>query len=118
MMVIALILSLASLVAAPTIAGKLMGLKGGAGKGALVGLVSLGLMQMIGLLGEYLGPLGPILALMAGVAAWFQVVKVVHGTDTAKTMVFMFWHLFFLMLSSSLLALVFNGSAVSWWWRG
>lgn len=118
MLIIAILLSLISLVVAPTLAGKAMGLKGGWGKGALVGLVSLGLMQIIGLLGQYLGPLGDTLALMGGIAAWYQVVKVVHGTDTAKTVVFMFWHMFFMMLSSSLLALLIGGNAVSWMWRG
>jgi hypothetical protein len=118
MMIIAIVLSLLSLVLAPTLAGKAMGLKGGFGKGALVGLVSLGLMQIIGLLAQYLGPLGDTLALMGGLAAWYQVVKVVHGTDTAKTIVFMFWHMFFMLLTSSLLALLIGGNAVSWLWRG
>ena len=118
MVIIAIVLSLVSLVAAPTFAGKAMGLKGGWGKGALVGLVSLGLMQIIGLLGQFLGPLGDTLALMGGIAAWYQVVKVVHGTDTAKTIVFMFWHLFFMLLSSSLLALILDPSGVTWMWRG
>lgn len=118
MMIIAIVLALLSLVLAPTLAGKAMGLKGGFGKGALVGLVSLGLMQIIGLLAQYLGPLGDTLALMGGLAAWYQVVKVVHGTDTAKTIVFMFWHMFFMLLTSSLLALLIGGNAVSWMWRG
>ncbi len=116
-MVIAILLSLVSMVVAPTVAGKAMGLKGGLGKGALVGLVSLGLMQIIGLFAQYLGPLGDLLALMGGLAAWFQVVKVVHGTDTAKTIVFMFWHMFFMLLASSLLALVIGPGSVSWMWR-
>lgn len=118
MLIIAILLSLISLVVAPWLAGKAMGLKGGWGKGALVGLVSLGLMQIIGLLGQYLGPLGDTLALMGGIAAWYQVVKVVHGTDTAKTIVFMFWHLFFMLLTSSLLALLIGSNAVTWMWRG
>jgi hypothetical protein len=114
MAAIAFILSLLALVVAPTAAGRAMGLKGGFGKGALVGLVSLGLMQLIGVFGRYLGPMGDLLAVMGGVAAWFEVVKVVHGTDTASTVVFMFWHAFFLILASSLLALFFGGSAVGW----
>ncbi|MBM4282113.1 MAG: hypothetical protein FJ137_15590 [Deltaproteobacteria bacterium] len=114
MAVIVILLSLFSLVFAPTLAGKAMGLKGGLGKGALVGLVSLGLMQVIGMLGRYVGPLGDFVALLGGIAAWFQVVKVVHGTDTANTVVFMFWHLFFLVLSSSLLALLFGAASVGW----
>ena len=118
MIIIAIVLSLFSLVLAPTLAGKAMGLKGGWGKGALVGLVSLGLMQIIGLLGQYLGPLGDTLALMGGLAAWYQVVKVIHGTDTAKTLVFMFWHMFFMLLTSSLLALIIGAGSVSWMWRG
>lgn len=116
-MIVAVLLSLISLVLAPTIASKAMGLKGGFGKGALVGLVSLGLMQITGMLAQHLGPLGDLLGLLAGVAAWFQVVKVVHGTDTAKTVVFMFWHIFFLLLMSSLLALFFGAGSVSWMWR-
>lgn len=115
MTVIAILLSLFSLVLAPTLAGKAMGLKGGLGKGALVGLVSLGLMQIIGMTGRYLGPLGDLVALMGGIAAWFQVVKVVHGTHTAGTIVFMFWHVFFLVLSSSLLALFLGAASVSWY---
>ena len=93
-----------------------MGLKGGAGKAALVGMISLGLMQIIGLIGQFLGPLGDTLALMGGVAAWFQVVKIVHGTDTAKTVVFMFWHVFFQLLIASLLSLVFTAHDVVGWW--
>jgi hypothetical protein len=116
MIIVAIVLSLLSLVVAPTLAGKAMGLKGGFGKGALVGLISLGLMQIIGLLAQYLGPLGDTLALMGGIAAWYQVVKVVHGTDTARTIVFMFWHIFFQLLSSSLLALLLGMNAVSWMW--
>jgi hypothetical protein len=112
--VIAILLSLFSLVLSPTLAGKAMGLKGGLGKGALVGFVSLGLMQIIGLTGRFLGPLGDLVALMGGIAAWFQVVKVVHGTDTASTIVFMFWHVFFLVLCSSLLALFFGADSVTW----
>jgi hypothetical protein len=115
MTVIAILLSLFSLVLAPTLASKAMGLKGGLGKGALVGFVSLGLMQLIGMTGRYLGPLGDLVALMGGIAAWFQVIKVVHGTDTASTIVFMFWHVFFLVLSSSLLALLFGAASVGWY---
>ncbi|MDP2340343.1 MAG: hypothetical protein Q8O67_05255 [Deltaproteobacteria bacterium] len=118
MMVLAILLSLLSLVIAPTFAGKALGLKGGLGKGALVGLVSLGLMQIAGLVAQFLGPLGDMLGLLGGIAAWFQVVKVVHGTDTAKTVVFMFWHLFFLLLMSSLLALFLGTGSVTWMWRG
>jgi hypothetical protein len=118
MTIIVLALSLISLVLSPTLAGKAMGLKGGFGKGAVVGFVSLGLMQIIGMLGRYVGPLGDLLALMAGLAAWFQVVKVVHGTDTANTIVFMFWHVFFLLLGSSLLALLLGAGAVTWYWGG
>lgn len=117
MTVIAVALSLASFVVAPTVAARLMGLKGGTGKGALVGLVTLGLLQVTGLVASFLGPLGDLLALMAFMASWFQVVKVVHGTDTASTVVFMFWHLFFVLLSASLLALLFGPSSVSWAWR-
>ncbi len=116
MSLLVILLSLGSLVLAPTLAGKAMGLKGGVGKGALVAFVSLGLMQVIGMLGRFLGPLGDVVALMGGLAAWFQVVKVVHGTDTASTVVFMFWQVFFLLLTSSLLALFFGAAAVTWYW--
>jgi hypothetical protein len=115
MTVIAVLLSFAALVVSPTLAGKAMGLKGGLGKGALVGFVSLGLMRVIGLLSPFLGPLGDLLTLMAGIGAWYQVVKVVHGTDAANTIVFMFWHLFFLLLATSLLALLFGAASVSWY---
>jgi hypothetical protein len=117
-MLVAVLLSLLSLIVAPTLAGKAMGLKGGFGRGALVGLVSLGLMQVIGLLGRYLGPLGDLVTLLAGIAAWFQVVKVIHGTDTASTVVFMFWHFFFLVLASSLIALFLGTSAIAWVYGG
>jgi hypothetical protein len=118
MMVLAIVLSLLSLVIAPTFAGKAMGLKGGFGKGALVGLVSLGLMQIVGMVAQFLGPFGDMLGLLGGLAAWFQVVKVVHGTDTARTAVFMFWHFFFQLLMSSLLALFLGADSVAWMWRG
>lgn len=112
---IAVLLSLATLVAAPFGAQKLMGLKGGVGKAALVGLVSIGLMQIIGMVANLLGPLGGTIGLMASLAAWYQVVKVVHGTDTAKTIVFMFWHLFFFLLCAALITLVI-GNGFSWMW--
>lgn len=116
MLVIAIILSLASLILAPLFAGKAMGLKGGAGKAAMVGLISLGLMQIIGLITQYLGPLGDILGIMGGLAAWYQVVKIVHGTDTAKTIVFMFWQLFFQLLIASVLSLFLSAERVVGWW--
>ncbi len=117
-MIIAVLLSLASFLVAPTIASKLMGLNGGFAKGALIGLLTLGMLQLTGLVAQFLGPLGDLLALMAFVAAWYQVIKVVHGTDPARTLVFMFWHLFFVLLSGSLLALIINPSVVTWWWQG
>jgi hypothetical protein len=116
MIVIAIILSIASLIVAPLFASKAMGLRGGLGKAAMVGLVSLGLMQIIGLIAQYLGPLGDTLSLMGGLAAWYQVVKVVHGTDTAKTVVFMFWQLFFQLLIASVLSLFLGASDVVGWW--
>jgi hypothetical protein len=116
MIVIAIILSIASLIVAPYWASKALGLRGGLGKAAMVGLVSLGLMQIIGMVAQYLGPLGDTLALMGGLAAWFQVVKVVHGTDTAKTAVFMFWQLFFQILIASVLSLFLGTAAVVGWW--
>ena len=116
--IIAILLSLASFVLAPTVAAKLMGLKGGVAKGALVGLVCLGLLQMTGLIAQFLGPLGDMLALMAFVCAWYQVVRVIHGTDAGRTIVFMFLHLFFVLLGASLLAVIIEPGAVSWWWRG
>jgi hypothetical protein len=118
MLIIAIIASLASLVISPLFAGKALGLKGGMGKAAMVGLLSLGLMQIIGLVAQYLGPLGDLLALMGGVAAWFQVVKVIHGTDIARTVVFMFWQLFFQFLIASLLSLFLGMSHVVGWWIG
>ena len=117
MPVLTIVLTLASLVGAPFLAQKIMSLKGGVGKGAFVGLVTLGLLQMIGMVARFLGPLGDTLALMAFIAAWFQVVKVVHGTDTASTIVFMFWHVFFLLLATSLLAVVI-GARFAWLWGG
>jgi hypothetical protein len=118
MQIIVILLSLASFVIAPTAAGKLMGLKGGFAKGALVGIVCLGLLQITGLLAGFLGPLGDLLSLMAFIVAWYQIVRVVHGTDAGRTIVFMFLHLFFVLLAASLLALIIEPSAISWWWRG
>ena len=115
--IIGLIVSLAAFILAPTVAAKLMGLKGGVGKGALVGLVCLGLLQMTGLIASFLGPLGDTLALMLFVAAWYQVVRVIHGTDAGRTIVFMFLHAFFVLLGASLLAGLLPGST-SWWWHG
>ena len=68
----------------------------------MVGLISFGLMQIIGLLLGNFGPLGGILSFMLGLAAWYQVVRVIHNTDTAKTVVFMFWQIFFLLFLISL----------------
>jgi hypothetical protein len=116
MIVVAIILSLASLVVAPFFAGKALGLKGGFGKAALVGMISLGLMQIIGLIAQHLGPMGDMLGLMGGIAAWYQVVRVVHGTDTARTVVFMFWQLFFQFLIASLLSMLFGMSNIVGWW--
>ena len=53
------------------------------------------------LIGHF-GPLGGILSFMVGLAAWYQVVRVIHNTDTAKTVVFMFWQVFFLLFLISL----------------
>jgi hypothetical protein len=117
-MIIAVLLSLLALVLAPTVAARVMGLKGGLGSGALVGLVSLGLMQVIGTVANWFGPLGGLLGIMGFLAAWYQVVRVVHGTDTAKTIVFMFWHLFFLLLFISVVAMFFGPSAAMGWWFG
>jgi hypothetical protein len=117
-MIIAVLLSLASLLLAPTVAGKLMGLTGGLGKGALIGLITLGMLQLTGMVGQFLGPLGDTLAIMAFVAGWFQVVKIIHGTDAGRTIVFMFLHAFFVLLAGSLLAIIINPGAVTWWWHG
>lgn len=114
-MFIAILLSLLSLVLAPTVAAKAMGLPGSMGKGALVGLISLGLMEIIGRVSTWLGPLGGVLGFMGFLAAWYQVVKVVHGTDTARTIVFMFWHAFFLVLFISVLSMFFGSASFTWW---
>jgi hypothetical protein len=116
MLVLGVLFAIIVLVGAPTAAGKALGLRGGLGKGAMVGLLSFGLMQIVGLVAGYLGPMGDILSLMGGVAAWYQVVRIIHGTDTARTLVFMFWHLFFQFLAASLLAMFFGMASVSWWW--
>ena len=118
MVVITVILSLAAVILAPFLAAKVMGLKGGIGKGALIAFVQAGLTQIIAMVAQHLGPMGDILGIMGGIAAWVQIVKVVHGTDTARTAVFMFWQLFFQMLLISLLFLVFGPEGVSWVWGG
>jgi len=111
MFVIAIIGSLAAILISPWIAARIMGLSGGAARGALVGLVTLGLMQIIGMVAGHLGPMGGIIGIMGMLAAWYQVVKIVHGTDTAGTFVFMFWHLFFQLLILSLVSLVISPDA-------
>ena len=117
--VMAIVIALSALsiiVVAPFIAQRVMGLKGGIGKGAMVGFVSLGANIMIGMVAGHLGPLGGIVGIMGYLAAWFQIVKVVHGTDTAQTIVFMFWHLFFQLLLLSLLQLFVGQGYAAWAW--
>jgi hypothetical protein len=116
--IIALFASLAAIVFSPVFAARVMGLKSGPGKGALVGFVTLGVTQIIGMLAQHLGPLGGLLGIMGALAGWYQVVKVVHGTDTAQTFVFMFWHLFFQLLTLSLLSMLFGMARVEWIWGG
>jgi|GEM_PF-963443 len=116
MPIIILGIVLAALVLAPVFASKIMGLKGGFGKGALVAFIVLGSNAIIGMVAGNLGPLGGVLGFMGFLAAWFQIVKVIYGTDTASTMVFMFWHLFFQLLFISLLQLLIGGESVSWAW--
>jgi hypothetical protein len=110
-----IVLSVFALIAGPYLAGRIMGLQGAWGKSALVGLVTVGLTQIIASLAEHLGPAGDTLALMGGLAAWYKVVHVVHGTDKAETMVFMFWQFFFTTLLVSLFSMWIN---VSWIWGG
>ncbi len=90
------------LIVAPFLAAKTMGIKVTLGQASLVGILSFGFMQVIGLILGNLGPFGGILSFMLGLAAWFQVIRVIHNTDTAKTMVFMFWQVFFMLLLISL----------------
>lgn len=111
MSAILLIGSLSTVLVSPFLAAKVMRLRGGLAKGALVALVTLGLMQIIGMVATHLGPLGPVVGFLGMIAAWYQVVRVVHGTDTAGTIVFMFWHLFFLLLGLSLVALIISPEA-------
>jgi hypothetical protein len=113
---IALIGSLATIVVAPFLASRIMGLTGGVGRGALVGFVTLGVIQIVLMIAQHLGPLGGVVGIMGALAGWYQVVKVVHGTDTAKTFVFMFWHLFFQLLAVSLLSLIVSPERISWLW--
>lgn len=114
--IIALVGSLATIVFSPFLASKVMGLRGGVAKGALVGFVTLGVIQIVSMIAQHLGPMGGILGIMGALAAWYQVVKVVHGTDTAGTIVFMFWHLFFQLLCVSLLSLIVGAARISWMW--
>ena len=115
MIVIAILLSLASFAVAPALAAQVMRLKGrGVLRGLLVGCVTLGLYLMTGLVSTFLGPLGDLLALMLFIAAWYQVVRVVHGTDGAKTIAFMFWHAFFVLLMQSLVAWIIEPSVARW----
>ena len=114
MLIIAIILSLASFAFSPSLAAKVMRLKGGVGRGVLVGSITLGLYLMTGLVSTFLGPLGDLLAIMLFVAAWYQTVRVVHGTDGARTLAFMFWQLFFVLLIQSLVAWAITPSVAKW----
>ncbi len=116
MPVIALVGTLAAVLFSPLLASRVMGKGGGLGKSALVALLSLGLGQIIGMLATKLGPLGGVLGIMGYLAAWYQVVKVIYGTDIAETIVFMFWHMFFQLLGLSLISLVISGYGVTWLW--
>ena len=116
MEIIAILGTLAAIVLSPWAAAKAMSLEGSFGKGALVGFVTLGVTQIIAMVASHLGPMGGILGIMGALAGWYQVVKVVHGTETAQTIVFMFWHIFFQLLFVSLLSMLFSFSAVSWIW--
>ena len=104
--VLILVLTLVILICAPFLAAKTMGIRVSLGQAAMVGLLSFGFMQLIGLLLGNFGPLGGILSFMLGLAAWFQVIRVIHNTETAKTMVFMFWQIFFLLLLISLINVI------------
>jgi hypothetical protein len=115
MLIIAIILSLASFAFAPSLAAQVMRLKGkGVGRGALVGSITLGLYLMTGLVSTFLGPLGDLLAIMLFLAAWYQTVRVVHGTDGVRTVAFMFWQLFFVLLIQSLVAWIITPSVAKW----
>ena len=116
MPVIAIIGSLAVLILSPLLASRAMGLRGGLGKAALVAFVTAGLMQIITMVASMLGPMGDMLALMGSIAAWYQVVRVTYGTDTASTVVFIFWHLFFQLLLLSLLSLLIGGQVFDLAW--
>ena len=113
MPIIALVGTLAAVLLSPWLASRVMRVEGGVGKSALVALVTLGLIQIIGMLAQHLGPLGGVLSFMGTLAAWYQVVRIVYGTDTTSTIVFMFWHLFFQLLLISILSLVVNANV--WW---
>ena len=115
MVVFVFLMTLLALTLAPFLASRVMGISGGIGKSALVAFVHLGLSQIIGMISGFFGPMGGILGIMGVIAAWFQVVKVVYGTKTEETMVFMFWHLFFMLLLLSLLALALDPNP-SWVW--
>ena len=94
------------LITAPYLAAKIMSINVSWGQASLVGLLSFGFLQIIGMVVGNLGPFGGILSLMLGLAAWYQVVRVIHNTDTAKTFVFMFWQIFFMLLLVSLVNLL------------
>ncbi len=114
MVLFVILLSLAAIVFAPFTAAKVMGLKGGIGKSALVAFVSIGSNAIINMIASNLGPLGAVLGIMGWIAAWFQIVRVVYGTDTARTMVFMFWHIFFQLLFVSLLQMFLGADGTAW----
>ena len=105
-LILVLALTIFILITAPYLAAKVMSIKVSWGQAALVGLLSFGFLQVIGLILGNLGPFGGILSFMLGLAAWFQVIRVIHNTDTAKTMVFMFWQVFFMLLLISLINLL------------
>jgi len=70
--IIAVLLSLASFILAPR-RPEADGAQGRHRQGRARRRLCLGLLQMTGLIAQFLGPLGDMLALMAFVAAWYQV---------------------------------------------
>jgi hypothetical protein len=106
-----IVATLTILLLAPRLSAALLRLNGGFGKAALIAFPLLGCIQLIAFVSPHLGALGGLVGFLLSIAAWFHLIRIVYGTDTSSTIVFMFWHIFFVILLASLFSL-FVGQSV------
>ena len=110
---LAVFVTIFALVAAPYLAARIMKLRASWGNAAFVSVVTVGSSQLIALFTRFLGPFRQPIAWMAFVVAWFQVIRIVYGTDIARTVVFMFWQIFFFLLMLSVFGELVSASWIS-----